>query len=144
MTSESACLYEISAIPFFSLSGQVKLSGSSCRVSAPQGKDYFIMKPTHMLVLLLLWQPNGWAPKGARSLKVREVWETLGGMRKKKRECVQSPLNVLHKRKANLEWWGKLLEIKGRCAWACSVVVRKHLTHREKRQNYQAHAQLKS
>lgn len=39
---------------FFSLSGRVKLSGSICRVSAPQGKDYFIMKPTHMLVLLLV------------------------------------------------------------------------------------------
>lgn len=77
----------------------------------------------------------------SRCAKCGKHWEKWG---KKKRECVQSPLNVLHKRKANLEWWGKLLEIKGRCAWACSVVVRKHLTHREKRQNYQAHAQLKS
>lgn len=28
-----------------SFSGQVKLSGSICRVSAPEGKDYFIMSP---------------------------------------------------------------------------------------------------
>lgn len=79
---------------FFSLflSGQVKLSGSSCRVSAPQGKDYFIMKPTHMLVLLLVWLPNGPAPKGARSLEVHSVGNT--GRTEKKRGSVRNHLQI--------------------------------------------------
>ena len=79
--SERACLCQIpiflpSLFFFFSLSGRVKLSGSIRRVSAPQGKDYFIMKPTHMLVLLSVWLPNGRAPKRGWSLEVHEVWET--------------------------------------------------------------------
>lgn len=40
-----ACLCQIFPCFFPSFSGQVKLSGSICRVSAPQGKDYFIMGP---------------------------------------------------------------------------------------------------
>ncbi|TNN55507.1 hypothetical protein EYF80_034249 [Liparis tanakae] len=48
-----------------------KYTKYSCGVSAPQGKDYFMMKPTHMLVLLLASLPNGAVPKkGARSLEV--------------------------------------------------------------------------
>lgn len=79
--------------PLLPLQGKVKLPGSkySCGVSAPQGKDYFMMKPTHMLVLLLAWLPNGAVPKkGARSLEVHAQCGKHREKRKGKREWEQS------------------------------------------------------
>lgn len=73
------------------------------RVSAPQGKDYFIMRPTHMLVLLLVRLPNGQTPKGARSPEVNQVWET-----EETRGSVSHQLQIYCiTEKANLECWGR-------------------------------------
>lgn len=111
---EHVCARFLFSLFFFSsFFRRVKLSGSSCRVSAPQGKDYFIMKPTHMLVLLLVWLPNGLTLKGAGSHEVHEVWETPGETqeKKKEREWEQLAANLLHNRKANMKRWGNLLDV---------------------------------
>lgn len=131
--------------PFFHfLLGQVKLWRSSCTVSAPQGKDYFIMKPTHMLVLVLVWQSNGPMPKGARSLEVHEVWETPGKRRAKQGVWAISCIVycIIEKQAYEGRCW--MYEIKKRCVRACGVIIGKHLNHREKYWIFQAHAQLMS
>lgn len=104
------------------------------------GQRLFCYEPTHMLFLLLVWLPKGHMPKGARSLEVPEVWETLGRKKKtwKERESMSKQLQVYCIR----ELWcvdGKCR----RCARACRVITGKHLTLREKSEICQAHSEIK-
>lgn len=111
----------------------MKLSGSICRVSAPQGKDYFVMNPRTCWTDLVRL-PNGRIPKEARSVEVPEVWETLGG-----KKLSRDQLQVCCVRE-NQTWW---VDGKWRCARACRARAGKHLTLREKSEISQAHAEIK-
>lgn len=86
-----------------------------------------------MLVLLLVRLPKGHMPKGARSLEVSKVWETLGEKNGKK-QSVSKQLQVYCIR-VDGKW--------RRCAWACRVIVGKHLTPCEKSEICQAHSEMK-
>lgn len=92
----------------------------------PPGQRLFYYEPTHMLVLLLVRLPKGHMPKGARSLEVPELWETLGEKTWKETESVSKQLQVYCIREMCVD--GKWQ----RCARACRAIVRKHLTLREK------------
>lgn len=121
----------------FFFPGQVKLSGSFC----PPGQRLFYYEPTHMLVLLLVRLPKGHMPKGARSLEVPEVWETLG---KKKKKTCQETESV--SKQLQVDCIRELWCVDGkcwRCAWACRVIAEKHLTQREKSEICQAHGEIK-
>lgn len=117
---------------FFLLSGQVKLSRSNCRVSAPQGKDYFIMKPTHMLVRGWCGCQIGIMPKGiglSRCMKCGNKGVTAiiyKYIAQHASKCVVLGESLL--------------------AYSNKSDVHRHvgerLTHREKCQIFQAHAQL--
>lgn len=89
------------------------------------------------MLVLLVWLPNGLAPKGARSLEVHVVWETLG---------VCAGTIWLHTMGGGgvLREGVALLKLKKKMGSGMQYDRRKkHLTHHEKCQISQAHAQLK-
>lgn len=101
------------------------------------GQRLFYYEPTHMLVLLLVWLPNGHMPKGARSLEVPEVWETLGG--RKKRQGKKGRAQAISYKCIAKEKYGVDGKCR-RCARACRAMPWKHLTLREKSEIRRAHA----
>lgn len=103
-----ACLSQ-TVPPFFLFSfffpGQVKLSGSICRVSAPQGKDYFIMNPRTCWSFCWCVCQKDTCQKGQslwRCLKCGKHWGEKNMERNRKRE--QTPTSVLHKRNTVCGW----------------------------------------
>lgn len=99
--------------PFFfpSLSGQVKLSGSICRVSAPQGKDYFIMSPRTCWSFCWCDCQMDRCQKGLGLLRCTKCGKHREN-REGKRE--RSATNLLLNRKANKKCGG-IYEIKEMC-----------------------------
>lgn len=113
-----ACLSQIVPpfISHFSLffPGQVKLSGSICRVSTPQGKYYFIMNPRTCWSFCWCDCQRDTCQKGQglwRCLKCGKRWEKKITERNRKRE--QTP-SVLRKSGA---WIASAGDVHGHVGW---------------------------